>query len=158
MKDGWIDFIVSDHSPCTPELKKMDTGNFTDAWGGISSLQLGLSNVWTVGNEFDVSLCDLTRWLSWRPSVFAGIQHYKGRIAAGYDADFVVWDPESSFILEPSDLRFRHKLSPYLGRNLRGRVVKTILRGQEIYEHGEILLSPQGRPIFNSSIQSENVQ
>lgn len=158
LKDGWIDFIVSDHSPCTPDLKKMDTGNFTDAWGGISSLQLGLSNVWTVGQEFDVSLCELTRWLSWRPSVFAGIQEHKGRLAAGYDADIVVWDPGSSFILEPSDLRFRHKLSPYLGRNLKGRVVKTILRGQEIYSEGEIVLSPQGRPIFNSSLQSENVQ
>lgn len=149
VKQGTIDFIVSDHSPCTPNLKKFETGNFNDAWGGISSLQLGLPNVWTVGRDFDVSLCDLTQWLSWRPSQFAGLETKKGQIAPGFDADFVVWDPEASFVLEPSDLRFKHKMSPYLGRNLKGRVLYTYLRGTEVYSNGTVQTEPLGRPILN---------
>ena len=146
--DGIIDFIVSDHSPCIPQLKKLDTGNFMDAWGGISSLQLGLSSVWTTGADYGISLSDVARWLSWRPSVFAGLQGKKGKISLGYDADFVVWDPNEQFVLEPQDLRFRHKLSPYLGKHLKGRVHYTYLRGQLVYNNGTIVGSPKGRPIL----------
>jgi allantoinase len=152
LKDGIIDFVVSDHSPCTPNLKKLDTGNFTDAWGGISSLQLGLSNIWTTGQDFGISLLDLSTWLSRRPSIFAGISNRKGKIAKGHDADFVVWNPEESFLLQPQDLRFRHKMSPYLGRNLKGRIHYTYLRGKLAYEQGAIIGKPQGKPIFHRGI------
>lgn len=149
LKAGIIDFVVSDHSPCTPNLKKLETGNFTDAWGGISSLQLGISSVWTTGQQFGISLQDLSNWLSLRPSLFAGLAHRKGKIAKGYDADFVIWNPKEAFVLEPKDLRFRHKMSPYLGRNLKGRVHYTYLRGQLCYEQGNIIKPPQGKPIFH---------
>ena len=152
LKDGIIDFVVSDHSPCTPNLKKLDTGNFTDAWGGISSLQLGLSNIWTTGQDFGISLLDLSSWLSNRPSCFAGLSNRKGKIAKGLDADFVVWNPEESFLLQPHDLRFRHKMSPYLGRNLKGRIHYTYLRGTLAYEQGAIIGKPQGKPIFHRGI------
>lgn len=149
LKEGIIDFVVSDHSPCTPNLKKFETGNFTDAWGGISSLQLGLSSVWTVGQNFGISLQDLNNWLSLRPARFAGVSDRKGKIAKGHDADFVVWNPDESFVLEPQDLRFRHKMSPYLGRSLKGRVHYTYLRGRLCYAQGNIINSPIGKPIFH---------
>lgn len=148
LMDGVIDFVVSDHSPCTPQLKKLDTGNFMDAWGGISSLQLGLSSIWTTGQEFGATLLELNQWLSRRPSIFAGLEGKKGKIDVGYDADFVIWNPEEQFLLEPQDLRFRHKLSPYLGKNLKGRVLYTYLRGQLAYKEGEIIGEPRGQEIL----------
>ena len=147
LREGTIDFVVSDHSPCTPDLKRFDTGSFHDAWGGISSLQLGLSNIWTEGAKRGFGFVDVHRWLSERPSQFAGIDDRKGSIAVGKDADFVIWSPEASFELQPSDLRFKHKLSPYLHQTLQGRVEATYLRGQQIYRGG-MLEAPIGQAIF----------
>jgi allantoinase len=139
LREGIIDFVVSDHSPCTPQLKRLDTGDFHDAWGGISSLQLGLPNVWTEAQARGFSLLDLTAWLAERPAQLAGIDDRKGAILPGREADFVIWDPEASFLLQPEDLRFKHRLSPYLGRQLQGRVLQTYLRGQLAFDHGTIL-------------------
>ena len=139
LAQGIIDFIVSDHSPCTPNLKCFDTGDFHDAWGGISSLQLGLPNIWSEAKNRGHSLSQLTDWLCKRPAHFAGLQHRKGAITPGMDADFVVWSPEQSFLLEPAHLRFKHKLSPYLGKTLHGRVTHTFLRGKLAYQEGELL-------------------
>lgn len=139
LHEGVIDFIVSDHSPCTPELKKFETGNFHDAWGGISSLQLALPNIWTEMKQRQLEPSQLLKWLCEGPAHFAGLSHRKGKLAVGYDADLVVWEPQASFVLEPADLRFKHKLSPYLGRHLCGRVTHTYLRGTLCYQSGEIL-------------------
>lgn len=147
LEEGVIDFIVSDHSPCTPELKKLDTGDFMGAWGGISSLQLGLPNVWTEALKRGLSLEQVSAWLSERPAGFAGLGHRKGKLAPGYDADVVVWSPEQAFVLQPEDLRFKHKLSPYLGKHLSGRVERTYLRGALCYDGGEVLAA-RGAPLL----------
>lgn len=108
-------------------------------WGGISSLQPGLSSVWTTCADYGISLGDVSRWLSWMPSIFSVLQGEKGRISLGYNADFIVWDPNEHFDSEPQDLRFRHKLSPYSGKHLKDRVHYTYLRGQLVYNNGLIV-------------------
>ena len=130
--NGGIDFVVSDHSPCPPAMKCKETGSFFSAWGGIASLELGLSAVWTEARQRSVSIEDVVRWMSAGPAKLAGLGHRKGSIAEGYDADLVVWEPEASFTVDPTRLRQRHKLTPYAGRRLFGVVRKTLLRGQEV--------------------------
>nr|WP_275939323.1 allantoinase AllB [Polyangium spumosum] len=145
---GAIDLVVSDHSPCTPRLKLPEEGDFLRAWGGIASLQLGLSLVWTEAEKRGATLSDLARWMCEAPARLAGLSHKKGRIAPGLDADLVVWDPEATFVVEPSILRHRHPVTPYLGRTLRGEVKRTILRGQTVYEDGVVRDEPLGVPLL----------
>jgi len=132
--DGSIDFVITDHSPCTPQLKQLDRGHFHDAWGGIASLSLGLSTIWTHARPRGASLLDLARWMSVNPARFAGLAGKKGRIAPGHDADVVIWDPDRVFTLQPEQLFFKHRVSPYLGMRLEGRVLSTLLRGVEVYD------------------------
>jgi allantoinase len=132
--DGTIDFVITDHSPCTLELKELERGHFHDAWGGIASLQLGLSTVWTHAAPRGATLVDLARWMSTNPARFAGLAGKKGRIAPGYDADLVIWDPSQSYDLDEAQLFFKHRVSPYLGMRLEGRVHRTLLRGMEVYD------------------------
>jgi allantoinase len=132
LRGGGIDFVVSDHSPCPPAMKCKETGNFFSAWGGIASLELGLSAVWTEARQRSVTIEDIARWLSDGPAKLAGLGERKGAIAHGYDADLVVWDPEAAFTVDPTRLSQRHKLTPYAGRRLLGVVRKTLLRGQEV--------------------------
>jgi allantoinase len=132
--DGAIDFVVTDHSPCTPQLKELERGHFHEAWGGIASLQLGLSTLWTHAEQRGASLVDLARWLSTNPARFAGLGSKKGRIAPGYDADLVIWDPDRAYTLEEEQLFFKHRVSPYLGMLLKGKVHATVLRGQDVYD------------------------
>ena len=132
--DGTIDFVITDHSPCTPHLKQLDRGHFHDAWGGIASLQLGLSTLWTHARQRGATLTDLARWTSSAPARFAGLGTRKGSIAPGYDADLVVWDPDEAFVLREDQLFFKHRVSPYLGMQLDGRVHATVLRGVEVYD------------------------
>jgi allantoinase len=135
LQAGVIDCIVSDHSPCPPELKLADTGDFAKAWGGIASLQLSLPVVWTYARERGCGPADLARWMSGRPAELAGLAG-KGRIAVGCDADLVAFAPNASFVVEPAKLEHRHKLTPYAGRSLTGVVRRTWLRGREIYGSG----------------------
>ena len=131
LADCTIDCIVSDHSPCTPELKRLDLGDFAQAWGGISSLQLGLSDVWTEARRRGFSLPDVVRWMAERPAQLVGLQR-KGRIEAGYDADFCVFAPDDGFVVDPATLFHRNPITPYAGRHLDGVVRSTWLRGLEI--------------------------
>ncbi|HEY6290883.1 MAG TPA: allantoinase AllB [Terriglobia bacterium] len=131
-----IDFVVSDHSPCPPAMKRRDTGDFFAAWGGIASLELGLPVVWTEARRRGFGVEDIARWMCAGPAKLAVLAHRKGAIAPGHDAGFVVWDPEASFVVEPSRLRQRHRLTPYAGRRLFGVVHQTLLRGLTVDPDG----------------------
>ena len=136
LRGGRIDCVVSDHSPCPPAMKRKDSGDFSAAWGGIASLELGLSAVWTEACQRCASVEDVVRWMSAGPAKLAGLGHRKGAIIRGYDADLLVWEPETEFTVEPGRLRQRHKLTPYAGRRLLGLVHKTLLRGEEVNPEG----------------------
>jgi allantoinase len=143
--EGLIDMIVTDHSPCPPEMKKKEAGDFLDAWGGIASLQLRLPLVWTEAERRGYSFEQMAAWLCANPARLAGLDRRKGAIQAGFDADIVVWDPDESFRVEPEKLWHRHKLTPYAGQTLRGAVETTFLRGERIYESGRLSGVPSGR-------------
>lgn len=131
LKDGTIDHIASDHSPCTVDLKVKDTGDFGKAWGGVASVQLGLPAVWTAGEEFGIELSDIARWLAANPCASFRVPG-KGSIAVGNDADFAVVAPEETFVVDVEDLEHKNKISPYQGRILRGVVKRTVLRGRTV--------------------------
>jgi allantoinase len=128
LADGTISCVVSDHSPCTPALKRPDTGDFAAAWGGIASLQLSLPVVWTAARERGLSLVDVVRWMAERPAALAGLRT-KGAIAPGYAADLVALAPGETFTVDPAALHHRHPVSPYAGRTLAGVVRTTWLAG-----------------------------
>ena len=143
LAEGTIELVVSDHSPCTPQLKRKETGDFANAWGGIASLQLLLPVVWTETRKRGFELSALTRWMSEAPARLAGLSPRKGRLLPGLDADFVVWNPDATFLVEPSMIRHRHTLTPYAGESLYGTVSSTWVRGRRVYGSGEFY-SPSG--------------
>jgi allantoinase len=144
LDENLIGMIVSDHSPCPPELKRRGTGNFLEAWGGISSLQLRLPVVWTEARRRRYSIERVVEWLAAAPARLAGLEARKGAIHVGCDADFVVWKPDEKFRVEPARLEHRHKLTPYAGRELAGVVEATFLRGEKIFTRGEGFGEPRG--------------
>jgi len=131
LRDGVLDLVVSDHSPSTAAMKELGSGDFGTAWGGISSLQLGLPVVWTQAHRRGFSLGDVAAWMAQRPAQLAGLPG-KGRIAPGYDADFCVFAPDESFTVDPARLLHRHPVTPYAGHRLQGVVRGTILRGEPV--------------------------
>jgi len=145
LRDQVLDLVVSDHSPCTAAMKETASGDFSAAWGGISSLQLSLPLVWTEARRRGFSLADVAGWMAERPARLAGLAA-KGRIAPGYDADFCLFAPEESFTVDPGLLRHRHPVTPYAGRTLTGVVRGAMLRGQLID-----LRRPQGRLLSRST-------
>ncbi len=145
LKDGTIDFVVTDHSPCPPAMKRLADGNFRTAWGGIASLSIALPLMWTEASQRGFTLLDLVRWMAAEPARLAGCDKYKGRIAAGYDADFVVFDSERDFIVTEERLHYRHTVSPYLGERLRGVVQATYLRGNPVFAEEEFPGEARGR-------------
>jgi allantoinase len=134
--DGAIDGVVSDHSPCTPALKGLAEpgeagGDFRTAWGGISSLQIGLPVVWSVARRRGYTLSDVARWMSAFPASLAGLPA-KGQIAVGADADFAAFDPDVSWTVHGRELLHKQPVTPYDGRTLTGRVTRTWLGGTEV--------------------------
>ena len=130
--EGLIDCVVSDHSPCTAELKRQDTGDFGAAWGGIASLQLGLSAVWTEAAIRGFALPDVVDWMARRTADLVGLQTRKGRIAVGCDADFVVFDPNARTTVDATRLAHKNAVTPYDGLTLRGAVQATYLAGAPV--------------------------
>jgi allantoinase len=129
--EGLIDCVVSDHSPCTAELKKLEDGDFAQAWGGIASLQLGLSAVWTGARARGYGLCDVVEWTARRTAGLARLEG-KGRIAVGCHADLVVFDPEAATTVDPQRLAHKNPVTPYTGMRLAGRVETTYLAGRPV--------------------------
>lgn len=164
--DGVIKTVVSDHSPCTPDLKLLPTsvpghicsshaatakskennGDFFSAWGGISSVGLGLPILWTEmtrrgltnDNNFDTAISDLVKWCSKNTAAQVGLEKSKGDLAVGFDADFCVFDDTAEWTVEPSTMLFRNKCSPYQGRTMVGMVKQTILRGRLIFDRSTV--------------------
>jgi allantoinase len=141
---GAIDTIGSDHSPCPVGMKHLDDGDWSRAWGGISSLELTLPIVWTQRPKA-TPLVRLAQWLSSRPAKLTGLDGRKGSIAPGYDADFCVWDVGRRWTVEQKKLHCRHKISAYDGAQLQGQVVRTYVRGQLVFEEGKFPAAPSGR-------------
>jgi allantoinase len=141
---GPLSMVVSDHSPCTPQLKHLDTGDFMGAWGGIAGLQLGLSVLWSGAHARGHDIATMARWHAEAPAALVGLADRKGRLAVGYDADIVVWDDTAEHIVQAAELRHRHKISPYVGRKLRGRVEQTWVGGKLAFDHRHGLSS---RPV-----------
>ena len=144
---GIIDFVATDHSPAPPDLKQLDSGDFTTAWGGIASLQLALPVLWTAGRRRGATLSDITKWLSENPAKLAGQSHRKGKIAPGFDADLIVFDAEKTFVVQEEMIQHKHKVSPYICQELWGVVEQTFLLGEQVYQrpnflhlnHGQLL-------------------
>lgn len=145
LADGVLDLIASDHSPCPPELKSLESGSFLDGWGGISSLQLSLRVTWTEAARRGYDLVDVARWMCEAPATLAGLAHRKGRIAPGYDADLVVFDPEAETEVKGVRLFHRHALTPYEGSRLRGSVMATYVRGVMVFDDGAFPEACPGR-------------
>jgi allantoinase len=144
LRDRTIDLVATDHSPCPPEMKRTNEGNFRSAWGGIASLSVALAVLYTEARGRGFGLTDIARWMSEAPANLAGCHRRKGRIAAGYDADFVVFDTESEFTVSAKSLYYRHPISPYLGEKLRGLVKATYLRGCLVFWEDEFPGDPIG--------------
>jgi allantoinase len=150
LRDGVLDLVATDHSPCPPELKRIEERDFAKAWGGISSLQLSLPITWTAARGRGIGVERLAAWMSETPARVAGLA-LKGAIAPGRDADLVVWEPDAAFTVSPQRLYHRHKLTPYQGRRLYGVVERTYLRGTKIAEDGVTFAGPTGQVLKRST-------
>jgi allantoinase len=148
LREGWIDTIGSDHSPAPPALKHLEMGDLQSAWGGIASLQLTLPLVWTMARDWPgVGLEDVIKWLAVLPARLLGLEGRKGALASGYDADLVIFDSEAEFTVLAAELQHRHKITPYEGQRLRGRVERTYLRGRKVFDAGQFEGPASGIPL-----------
>lgn len=138
LKDGIIDYVATDHSPAPPEMKLLQHGDFSKAWGGIASLQFALPALWTAARNKNITVSDIARWLCENPAKIIGKENTKGKIAKGYDADLVVWDDKKSFVVSEEMILHRHKLTPYLGETLFGVTEQTYLGGEKVFDNGKM--------------------
>lgn len=145
LRDGVIDLVATDHSPCPPAMKRIEAGDFQSAWGGIASLSVALPVMWTEAWRRGFTLGDIARWMAESSARLAGCHQHKGKIAAGFDADFVIFDPDAGFVVSPDKLHYRHAISPYMGKELRGVVMATYVRGSLVFCDGKFAREPIGR-------------
>jgi len=147
LKDGTIDLVATDHSPCPPEMKRFAEGNFRTAWGGITGLSVALPVMYTEARARGFSLRDIARWMAEAPAKLVGCQREKGKIAAGYNADLVVFDETSEILVTRERLHHRHAFSPYLGEKLKGQVKATYVRGRLVFADDAFHGKPEGREL-----------
>lgn len=147
VSDGTIDFVVTDHSPCVPGLKNLDTGNFLTAWGGIASLQLGLASVFTEARRRGHTLPDVARWMTRGPAELLGLS--PRAIAPGHRADFIAFEPDTPFAVDGPSLAHKNPTTPYHGRTLTGRVRHSWLRGTPIVRDGQLTTGWHGRALVS---------
>jgi allantoinase len=147
LRDGIIDMIVTDHSPCPPAMKVEQSGRFDLAWGGIASLSLALSVIHTECRQRGFTLDDIVRWMSSAPAALAGLSNQASALAAGRDANFILFDSDAKFTVTLDRLHYRHAISPYLNQKLRGIVTATYLRGEMVYRDGSFAQTPSGREV-----------
>jgi allantoinase len=154
LEEGLITMVTTDHSPCPPAMKQQEQGDWDQAWGGIASLGLALPVMATMlerrGVELKTALKQLSSWMSLETARLAGLAGRKGALTPGADADFLIFDPDARWTVAPQHLHFRHKLSPYLGVQLRGSVLQTWLRGQQVFAHQQFINQPRGRELVRS--------
>ena len=143
LKSGLIDFVATDHSPAPPDLKEISSGDLSKAWGGIAGLQFALCSLWTEAKKRNFSAQDIAKWMSSSPAEFLGLNN-KGKIEVDADADIFIWDPEGETIFSSEDIHHRHKISPYADKPFSGRVIKTYLAGEVIYENKNLVKPHKG--------------
>lgn len=147
LDEGLIDMVTTDHSPCPPAMKRREEGRWDLAWGGIASLGLALPVLWTAMVRRGLGMEKLGEWMATAPARLAGLAGRKGTLAAGADADIAVFDPDTAWTVKEEHLHFRHKLSPYVGAELRGRVLETWLRGEPVYSADGFVREARGREL-----------
>ena len=148
LASGLIDFVATDHSPCTPDLKETGSGNFMKAWGGISSIQFAYPALWTAAKNRGFGMADVSRWLSAHPAKLAGQGLARGGMEKGMYADLALLDDGARFLLQENMILHKHKLSPYLGETLSGVVEQTYLGGKLVFDRGSIVNLNQGNAIL----------
>lgn len=151
LADGIINLVATDHSPCPPEMKRLtatqpgeEPGRFDEAWGGIASLSTALPLMAAACAQRNIPLSQLAQWMSAAPAKLAGLDRYVGSIEPGKHANLVAFDDNATFTITPEVLHYRHRISPYMGRELRGKVLSTWLRGQKVFDNGAFPASPHG--------------
>jgi allantoinase len=150
LNEGLIDMVTTDHSPCPPAMKGREEGRWDLAWGGIASLGLALPVLWTAMARRGIGIEKLGQWMAAAPAGLAGLTGRKGTLAAGADADFVVFNPDAEWTVTEKHLHFRHKLSPYLGADLQGQVLETWLRGEQVYDANHFVGNARGKELVRS--------
>ena len=147
LREGVIDLVATDHSPCPPEMKRAEDGRFNLAWGGIACLSMALPVMWTEAHRRGFALNDIVRWMAEGPAALAGVAAQVGALAPGNHANFVVFDPDANFTVTETMLHHRHRISPYLGEQLQGVVCETILRGETVFRDGTFPSAPIGHEL-----------
>ena len=149
LKSGLINFVATDHSPAPPDLKEISSGDLSKAWGGIAGLQFALCSLWTEAKRRKFSIEDIAKWLSGSPAVFLGLSN-KGKLENRADADFFIWDPEGTTTFSSVDIHHRHKVSPYAGKPFAGKVHKTFINGELIYENNKLINAHKGTVLLGN--------
>ncbi len=148
LQTGLIDFVTTDHSPAPPALKEIESGNFLKAWGGIAGLQFLLPAVWTQAKKRGFTVHQIWQLLSRNPAHFLQLNDRKGYLKKGYDADIIVWDDDTSFIISEEQIQFKHKISPYIGETMIGKVIMTLCNGSIAYQNQQLQSTPVGQAIL----------
>ncbi len=138
-----VEYVASDHSPCSVDLKTRGERDIFEAWGGVTGVQSLLPVMLTEGvHARGLALAELAQLVATRPAKRLGIWPRKGEIRVGTDADLVLVDLDPEWTLDREALQARSGASPYVGRRFRGRVSRTIVRGRTVYADGTVTGSP----------------